>query len=455
MCDPRWVDTLELAITNVAHGGVFVARHDGRVVFVADTMPGERVRARITDDAHASFWRAETVEVLEASLHRVPHIWSAASIDRDPENRAGGAEFGHIALEHQRELKSRVIADALERMAALRMPVAVEAVAGDDESGGTGWRTRVRLHVDDDGRVGPFAARSHRVIPVDDLPLATSALQAEAPLRERMPGVASIDVVAPSVGPVRVQVNTDDDRSAGKTGRGTRNARRARSARPAPRAAQTARERGAGQSRGGEAADRIHERVGGRQFALDVGGFWQVHRSAPVVLTAAVQQAIDEALFEPQAANLDLYGGVGLLAAAVGDRFGATTRITTVESNSRATDFAAENLAEWVGASAVTERTERYVARLVASAGAAERARLRAGTVVLDPPRSGAGKAVVGALGALRPAQVVYVACDPVAFARDAALLAAEGYGIRAIRAFDLFPGTHHVELVATLVPER
>ena len=144
-----------------------------------------------------------------------------------------------------------------------------------------------------------------------------------------------------------------------------------------------------------------------------------MHRAAAETLSAAVADAIDEQLFDPRAANLDLYGGVGLLAAAVGDRFGATTRITTVESDARATEHAAENLADWVGASAVTGRVEHWVRALAADASAAERARLAAATVVLDPPRAGAGKAVLDALAAVAPAQLVYVACDPVAFARD------------------------------------
>jgi tRNA/tmRNA/rRNA uracil-C5-methylase (TrmA/RlmC/RlmD family) len=124
-----------------------------------------------------------------------------------------------------------------------------------------------------------------------------------------------------------------------------------------------------------------------------------------------------------------------------------------VESDAGATDHAASNLAEWVGAAALTARVDRYLASLVAQAGSAEAARLRGGTVVLDPPRSGAGRAVVGALGSLHPAQIVYVACDPVAYARDAALFADRGYAVRSIRAFDLFPNTHHVELVASIVP--
>jgi tRNA/tmRNA/rRNA uracil-C5-methylase (TrmA/RlmC/RlmD family) len=197
----------------------------------------------------------------------------------------------------------------------------------------------------------------------------------------------------------------------------------------------------------------IRERVGEREFRLDARGFWQVHRQAATTLTEAVRSAVDEALFDPRAANLDLYGGVGLLAAALGDRFGPTTRITSVESDEAATDDAAENLAEWVGATAVTARVEHFVTGLAADATAAERARLRAATVVLDPPRSGAGHDVVQAIASMRPAQVVYVACDPVALARDLAYFAERGYPLRSLRAFDLFPNTHHVEAVATLTP--
>jgi tRNA/tmRNA/rRNA uracil-C5-methylase (TrmA/RlmC/RlmD family) len=72
---------------------------------------------------------------------------------------------------------------------------------------------------------------------------------------------------------------------------------------------------------------------------------------------------------------------------------------------------------------------------------------------VLDPPRSGAGRDVVSEIAALRPAQVVYVACDPVALARDVALFAERGYELDALQAYDLFPNTHHVETVVRLLP--
>ncbi|MBN9150976.1 MAG: class I SAM-dependent RNA methyltransferase [Micrococcales bacterium] len=394
---------IELEISNVAHGGVMVARHEGRVVFVSDAIPGETVRAVVTDDSKARFWRADTVDVLAASVHRQEHVWSAASVDRRPEDRAGGAEFGHITPEHQRELKRRVLADALARMAGIDSDVVVEAVPGRTD--GTGWRTRVRLHAAEDGTIGPFAARSHRVIRVHDLPLATDAVAAAAPLDGKFTG--PVDLVAPSEGPVLV---LSDDRDV----------------------------------------PPITERVGDREFRLDARGFWQVHSSAAATLTAAVQEAILPGTFDANAPNLDLYGGVGLLAAAVGDRFGtdgAGIRITTVESDARATGLAGENLADWNRASAVTSRVDRYLTRL-----RVDGRRLDGATVVLDPPRSGAGKGVVNELSALAPAQVIYVACDPVALARDLDLFAAKGYRLERIRAFDLFPNTHHVEAVASIV---
>jgi tRNA/tmRNA/rRNA uracil-C5-methylase (TrmA/RlmC/RlmD family) len=193
----------------------------------------------------------------------------------------------------------------------------------------------------------------------------------------------------------------------------------------------------------------VTETVGERAFRVRALGFWQVHVEAPETLTAAVRAATDDALLDPQAANLDLYGGVGLLAAALGDVAGTTTRITTVESDADATDFAAENLAEWVGARAVTAKVDRYLAEQQSHASASERSRYRRATVILDPPRSGAGKAVIDALAGLAPAQVVYVACDPVALARDTALLLQHGYRLAHLEAFDLFPHTHHFECVA------
>lgn len=390
-------DLLDLDITGIAHGGTFIARHDGRVVFVSDAVPGERVRVRVTD-AKASFWRAETVEVLDASPQRRPHVWPEADISRDPDDRAGGADLGHIELGHQRVLKRQVLTEALDKFAGggLEAPV-VEPV---DDTDGTRWRTRVSLHVDDDGVVGPYAARSHRVIPVASHPLARPRIEAEAlSLKNARPG--RVDLVESADGDVHV---------LRRPGRGRR-----------------------------PAAPVIVERVGDRSFRVDADGFWQVHPLAAPALDDAVRSILAGRI-DPASTHLDLYGGVGLLAtslAAVG-----ATDIVTVESSGRATAHARENLAD-TGATAVTARVDRYLAGLPDGA--------RAGVVVLDPPRAGAGRAVVESVHALNPDAIAYVACDPVALARDLGTFRSLGWSVESMRAMDLFPHSHHFEVIAML----
>jgi tRNA/tmRNA/rRNA uracil-C5-methylase (TrmA/RlmC/RlmD family) len=439
-------DLLDLDITGVAHGGVFVARHGaaegspGRVVFVPDTLPGERVRARLTDVAKQSFWRAEAVEVLDASPDRRPHVWRAADIDVEPERRPGGADFGHIALERQRELKHRVLRDALSRIGGLDLPTSIRPPFGPEgiapESvDGTAWRTRVSLHVDAAGQVGPFGARSHRVIPVDDLPLATAGVEwvglgLSSGVRGR------IDLVQPADGRVRVIPRPDPPRTPR-----TRGGRRpTHPPLPVPK----------------EAQEVVLERVGDRDFRVDAGGFWQVHRLAAHTLTRLVTEVLENdgrTLVDPDAAHLDLYGGVGLFAAAIGEVGGPGTRVTSVEADPRATEHAGANLAEWLGARVETDTVDRFVARLAATASAAERERLSRGVVVLDPPRAGAGREVVESVAGLAPAAIVYVSCDPVALARDLAIFRTAGYEAPRVDAVDLFPNSHHLEAIAVLTP--
>ena len=423
-------DTIDLEVTGVAHGGVFVARHEGLVVFVPDALPGERVRARVTD-VKKSFARAETLEVLDASPDRRPHIWPQADVSVAPEARPGGADFGHIALPRQRALKAQVLREAFERLAGGAVDVDVvgpEAVLGSDHPDatgtvdGTGYRTRVSLHVDADGRIGPYAARSHTVIPVESHPLATPEIEAVALALRKAPE-GRIDLVQPADGGVRTIRRPAKDRAA--RGRGRRPA--------APRETR--------------APEILTERVGEREFLVDAGGFWQVHRAAAATLDRAVRDALGEVTSD--AWHLDLYGGVGLFAAALGELAGGA-RLTTVESEPRATMHAERNLAD-LGAEAVTARVDRFLARLVGQASLFDREMLTRGVTLLDPPRAGAGREVVEAISDLGPSRVAYVACDPVALARDVGYFRGSGYELQSLRAFDLFPHSHHVEAVAIL----
>jgi tRNA/tmRNA/rRNA uracil-C5-methylase (TrmA/RlmC/RlmD family) len=188
-------------------------------------------------------------------------------------------------------------------------------------------------------------------------------------------------------------------------------------------------------------APMIVERAAGRTWQLSARSFWQGHPGAADVLVAAVLAGLGP---RPGERAMDLYAGVGLFAGALAEAVGGQGAVAAVEGDAAAVEAAAANLADLPWVSVV--RGE--VAAVLAGSEADP-----VDLVVLDPPRIGAGRAVVDAVADRGPRAVAYVACDPAALARDVAMFAARGYAVTALRAFDLFPMTHHVECVAILAP--
>jgi tRNA/tmRNA/rRNA uracil-C5-methylase (TrmA/RlmC/RlmD family) len=183
----------------------------------------------------------------------------------------------------------------------------------------------------------------------------------------------------------------------------------------------------------------VVEEVLGRRFRVASDGFWQVHPEAPRVLVEAVLAAVEP---RPGERVLDLYAGVGLFSSFLAEAVGPAGEVVAVESDRRATELAAANLEDQGWASVVYGRVDRVLQRWTNAA---------ADLVVLDPPRVGAKKQVVRSVASLRPRAIAYVACDPAAMARDIGYFADAGYELASLRAFDLFPMTHHVECVALL----
>jgi tRNA/tmRNA/rRNA uracil-C5-methylase (TrmA/RlmC/RlmD family) len=398
----NWLErVLELEIEKVAHGGIFVARHEGRVVFVSHTAPGEKVKAKVFEDKGGSFCRAETIEVLNPSANRVTHIWKEA--DR---LGAGGAEFGHLALEYQRTLKTDVLEESLSRMAGISQRVQVMPVPGDETTNGLGYRTRVQLHVSAEGVAGPYQERTHNVVPVKSLPLAVSEINELGIHLKNWQDVKRIEIATASTGGVQWFID--------KKLKGDK---------------------------------KLTERAVGRSFRISSGGFWQVHRGAAELLAAEVIE-LSEGL-DPEANNLDLYGGVGLFSGALATKFGKKLNITTVESSKVATSDAGANLVDLAKHKAVAAPVEGFL-RLQIKQGL----ELEGATVILDPPRAGAGKTVVDQLVFLEPKKIIYVACDPVSLARDLKAFLSSGYRLAEVRSYDLFPHTHHFETIASLVKE-
>jgi tRNA/tmRNA/rRNA uracil-C5-methylase (TrmA/RlmC/RlmD family) len=257
------------------------------------------------------------------------------------------------------------------------------------EPTGLHWRTRMRFAADDRGRAGLRRHRSHDLEAVEDCLIAVAAVDVPDVVRREWPPGAEIVVDVSATGERAVSI--------------------------------------------GSPPDLLTESAGGRDWLVPVGGFWQVHPAAADVLAATVL-----AMAEPRPADrcVDLYAGVGLFAGVLAPH---VATVTAVESDRRAVAAARRNL---VGVDVVHDRVDRWL-----------REPAPADVVVLDPPRKGAGSTVVAGIAAMQPRAVVYVACDPAALARDIATFADLGLTLGAVRAFDLFPMTAHVECVAVLTP--
>jgi tRNA/tmRNA/rRNA uracil-C5-methylase (TrmA/RlmC/RlmD family) len=395
-------DEVEVDVGSVAHGGHCVARHEGRVVFVRHTLPGERVRVRVTEAKSGQrFVRGDAVAVLTPSPHRVPAPCPYAG-----PGLCGGCDFQHVAVEEQRRLKAAVVREQFARLAGLDVPVEVEAVPGDNH--GLGWRTRVEFAVDTAGTPGLRRHRSHDVLPVQDCLIAHDRVREAGVLARRWPGERAVDVVAPSGGETVVV--------------------------PVP----------SGEAQARTVSEHVEAGSWAGTFEVGARGFWQVHPGAAATFVGAVLDALEP---RPGERAVDLYAGVGLFALALADAVDAEGAVLAVEAEGPAMVSARRNTAGRPWVELRPGRVERVLKPLV-------RQGIHADLVVLDPPRTGAGRAVAQQVAALSPRAVAYVACDPAALARDAAYLHGVGYRLRALRAFDAFPMTHHVECLAVFEPQ-
>jgi tRNA/tmRNA/rRNA uracil-C5-methylase (TrmA/RlmC/RlmD family) len=378
------------------HGGFCIARHEGRVVFVRHTLPGERVRALVTEGGTGDrYLRADAIEVLAPAAERVEPPCPYAG-----PGRCGGCDWQHVAVAHQRVLKAQVVAEQFRRVAGLDLPVTVEPLAGAAD--GLGWRTRAEFAVGADGRAGLRRHRSHEVVPLATCPICHPAVLAAGALGRQWPrGVRALHVAAPSVGEAVVV------------------------------------------GMPGGAVPTVTERVRvtgwSGEFALSALGFWQGHPGAAAAFCERVLSDLAPRLGD---AVVDLYAGAGLFTLPLAAAVGPLGAVLAVESDEGAAAHARENATAYEQVSVRCGLVEEVIGEVT-----------RADLVALDPPRAGAGQAVMAAVTALGPRAVSYVSCDPATLARDVRYAADGGYRLDRLNAFDAFPMTHHVECIARLVP--
>jgi tRNA/tmRNA/rRNA uracil-C5-methylase (TrmA/RlmC/RlmD family) len=382
-----------VTIEKIAHGGHFIARHEGQVIFVRHAIPGETVEVEITSTG-SSFVRADAVRIIVASPDRV-----SPPCPYSHPGGCGGCDFQHISLPRQRRLKEEVIQEQFIRIAKREITIVVEEIGEPLH-----WRTRIASSTDGDGKIGFYASRTHHVIPVKDCIIASSSIHFSELAERKWPANSRIEISASSTGSRSIAI-----------AEATRGAK----------------------ARLTEGDSILREEIAGHQLQVSQASFWQSHECAPEILSSAVREFVrvgDHVL--------DLYGGVGLFTASILDLVGSEGSVSLVESGAAAISDAKRNFANFPNVYIHSGDVLRHLGKID-----------RADVILLDPPREGTGREIIVKITALAPRAIVYVACDPAALARDTVYLQENGFELEQIRAYDLFPMTHHVECVALFIP--
>ena len=421
----------------------------------------------------------------------------------------GGMEYGHISLAEQRRYKTDIVRTQINRLGGLPLEsplltnLMVEELPLRDNNEGLSWRTRVRYNVtkvrtqpgDEPGdqknsgkkspavtwRVGMHPYRASQPVPVVDFPLAAPELRNLELEKLNLRGVREVEATVSSRGRVLLQfivdprfsieeVAKDIEQQASdawgllskrkislfftpqSTSNGKPKRRRPGSAHsPYRRVPEGDQLLGAG-------LRSVTEEVtfGSRRFSYQVsaGGFWQIHRAAPSTMVGTMLT-----MLRPQGGEctLDLYAGAGLFTAALADAVGATGTVVSIEGSPVTHKDARSNFAP-DGCSRTENSADtrievirgdvaRHLVDLKTALDFGEIPAIDA--VVLDPSREGANRTTLERLDALDPKRILYVACDPASLGRDTGILRDLGWDMVQLRAFDMYPNTHHVESVA------
>ena len=399
-----------ITLTDMAHGGDAVGRHEDQVVFVPLGVPGETVRIEL-EPSEKRFTRGRIVEVLQPADSRIEAPCPYFGL-------CGGCQWQHIDYSVQLELKRKIVIDLLERLGSVRAPQ-VEPVLGME----TPWayRNHVQLKCDQRGRIGYYALKSHDVVSVDrclvtdpllnDMwdaleiefeGLTSIALRAGVATGEQMlilEGKAGDEPALEVDLPVSCVYTCGTDELLILAGR-----------------------------------THLHEELLGRRYQISAPSFFQVNTHQAERLVETVQTFLKP---EPQHRLLDAYSGVGTFAHALAEQ---VQEVVGIESSPWAIKDAMTNT-KADNVSFVQGRIESAVEQVQGIIDA----------VVVDPPRSGCSPEVLQVLSHLSPKHIVYVSCDPAILARDVKQLAALGYGLDRVQPIDMFPQTYHIECVAHL----
>jgi len=423
--------TVDVAIERGVYRGLGLARHEGQVVFVPRGLPGERLRVRVTG-VEKGYARAVAVETLEASRDRRASPCPLFS-------SCGGCAYQDLGYAAQLRLKEAILRESLSR--AGRPWEGEIPIEGSPEQG---WRTRASLHVDarsDPVRLGFYEQESHDVVDLSGpcLQISPGMNGATRHLRDVL---SSLRTLARQVRDVHLAESVDGSQCVASF---EGHLSPAEAAVLASAAAEASWPTGLGAvitTRGRRrfialrGSPYLTAEVAGVRFRSHARSFFQSNRFLVGALAGEVTR-----LVPPGGLLLDLFGGVGLFGLTAGR---SSDRVVIAEEDATAVADAREN----AGAPGLGHvRVDRgQVAEVLARHPPEPGER-----IVVDPPRSGLGANLVSSIAARSPEVVVYVSCDPTTLGRDLRFFSSAHYEVDAIRAFDLFPDTFHLETVVRL----
>ena len=413
------------------YGGDFLARVEGKAVFVPLTLPGEQARIRIVNEKR-SYATAEPVEIVTPAAQRVAPTCRHFGV-------CGGCQYQHANYSVQLEIKQAVLRETLER-GGVRAPEKIDTISAEPWA----YRNRIRVAFDSHGNPGYRGRRSHAIVPIAECPIAAplpvratlaasdvlkelrlllrlteisffcngdetamlaSAFTAESSakgfeifctaLAERIPEIKGLELVAESP-------NNEPERIVAQWG-----------------------------------GDSLTYRAAGYDFRVGHGAFFQVNRWLIDSLVDRVTRGLSGEL------AWDLFAGIGLFTRRLASQF---TRVVAVESAPAAIAALKENLSD-KNADVVKAETVQFLRRVAKND--------QPDLIVVDPPRTGLGAETTDLLASIGAPKLVYVSCDPATLARDLRTLTDKEYAVDDIALIDLFPQTFHLETVVRLRRER
>ena len=436
---------MDVRIEKLVYGGDGLAHHEGQAVFVPFVLPGEEVSVQPIE-RKKKFVRGRVDRLLSSSPERsipfCPHF-----------GVCGGCHYQHIPYERQLEFKAAILRETLRRIAKIDLKSELRLHASPP------WnyrnRTRLQVQTSPEFALGYFRFGSHRFLPVRECPISSPLLNR---VMARLLELRGLGCPA-AVEELELFADADDERLLAwafcgreadkrdllrwsealerelpEIGGVTFFASRRRSSQGQGRLEDESPMDPKTLAQSGAKAIRYHTK--NHEYQVSAGAFFQVNRYLVDELVSVVTGNGTGNVHGDVA--LDLYAGVGLFSAVLGRSF---HHIFGVEPSQTAYADFVQNVPANV--KAVGVRTEDYLR--------SRPVQKRPDLVVLDPPRTGAGKAVIRSLVELGAPSVSYVSCDPATLARDIAPLLAAGYHIEEAHLFDHFPGTFHIESVMLL----